>query len=315
MKHKTIVLSGFILACLLLQQSFAQKWDTLFNGKDMTGWRVMGKKADVARNYWTIDNGTILAWSTAGGFDYIWFYSDKEYRDFNLKLKFQSVRGDGCNSGTQIRSRYDTTAMWLDGPQLDIEAPMVGAIWDETRGSGRWLVPLYRPSNFIWSDSASGWNQLEISAIGMQITQKLNGVLVTTYDGAGVLNDAVHKSHNVGEIGHLALQIHGGVIMKIRFKDIYIQDLSQTAAIEPTARTAAQPFSLRQSGNGISITMNKPGFSKAEILDLQGKVLYKTTITGATMNWAGTGNTAHGAYIVKLTGAKETFARQFVLAR
>jgi len=36
----------------------------------------------------------------------------------------------------------------------------------------------------------------------------------------------VHKMRNVGLSGHIALQIHTGDLLRIRYKDIYIKDLS-----------------------------------------------------------------------------------------
>ena len=297
----------------------AQPWDTLFNGKDMTGWRVMGKPADVAKNFIKVDSRTVLLWAQDGNHDYLWFYSNKEYRDFNLNLKFQSVRGDACNSGTQVRSRYDTTAYWLDGPQLDIEAPMVGAIWDETRGSGRWLVDLYRPANFIWSDSASGWNQLEISVIGYKITQKLNGVQVTNYDGTGVLDDAVHKSHNVGMTGHIALQIHAGLVMKIRFKDIYIQDLSGTGTRNSMAVFQEQRARIIRTARGIDVVL--PGYDAAHavITDMAGHIIRELKTAGSKVSWDGRGEAGQtvvqGLYIVRITTPHDIVSKPFFLAR
>jgi hypothetical protein len=311
----------FCLAAVLLLSApvHAQPWDTLFNGKDMTGWRVMGKPADVAKNFIKVDNGTVLLWAQDGNHDYLWFYSNKEYRDFNLNLKFQSVRGDACNSGTQVRSRYDTVAYWLDGPQLDIEAPMVGAIWDETRGSGRWLVDLYHPTNFIWSDSASGWNQLEISVIGYKITQKLNGVQVTNYDGTGVLDDAVHKSHNVGMTGHIVLQIHAGLVMKIRFKDIYIQDLSGTGTRNTMAVVHEQRARVIRTARGIDVVV--PGIDPAHavITDMAGHIVREMKSAGSRVSWDGRGEAgqtmAQGLYIVHITTPHGIVSEPFFFTR
>ena len=39
------------------------------------------------------------------------------------------------------------------------------------------------------------------------------------------LDDAAHKSHNVGLHGHIGLQIHPGQQLHIRFKDIQLRPL------------------------------------------------------------------------------------------
>jgi len=67
--------------------------------------------------------------------------------------------------------------------------------------------------------------RFEITAAGTQITARLNGVLVTDYDGSGVLDDAMHQRYNVGLKGHIALQIHKADQLRIRFKDIVVRPL------------------------------------------------------------------------------------------
>jgi hypothetical protein len=217
-------------------------WRSLFNGRDLTGWTVKCKPSDCERGLWSVESYAISADSMgAEGHDYVWLVTNEEYGDFILHLRFQAFRDSPGNSGVQIRSRYDDQAGWLDGPQIDIHPPgawRTGMIWDETRGVGRWLWPAVPEGEwvdksmanpdlaFYYSDEESAWNDLEITAVGTHITAVLNGVKITDYDGRGVLNDEIHGKHNVGTKGHIALQIHRGDRLRIRFKDIYIRDLS-----------------------------------------------------------------------------------------
>jgi hypothetical protein len=216
--------------------------ESLFNRKDLTGWVVKCKPDDAGKEFWSVEDGTILADSMAGkDHDYIWLLTEQQYSDFILRLRFQAYRDSPGNSGVQIRSRYDDQEGWLDGPQIDINPPgpwRTGMIWDETRDNRRWLYPdiprgewvdqsMAPPGLvFYYDDEGPGWNELEIDAVGTRITAYLNGVKVTEYDGAGVLDDDVHKARNVGLSGHIALQIHTGDLLKIRYKDLYIKDLS-----------------------------------------------------------------------------------------
>ena len=215
-------------------------WQSLFNGRDLDGWTVKCKPEDRAKPYWKVEDGTIVADSMDGAkHDYIWLLTNKEYSDFVLRLRFQAFRDNPGNSGVQIRSRYDCAAGWLDGPQLDINPPgpwRTGMVWDETRGNQRWLYPnvprgqwvneaMAKPElKFRYSDEGDGWNEMEITARGVNLKAVLNGVTIMEFDGEGVLNDAVHKQRNVGERGHIALQIHTGDKLKIRFKDIQIRE-------------------------------------------------------------------------------------------
>jgi len=217
-------------------------WESLFNGKDLTGWVVKCKPADADKQFWRVENGTILADSMAvKEHNYVWLLTEQQYGDFILRLRFQSYRDNPGNSGIQIRSRYDDKAGWLDGPQIDINPPgpwRTGMVWDETRDvkwwlypdvpKGEWVDPSMAPPEmvFYYSDEGPGWNDLEIIAVGTRITIHLNGIKITEYNGTGVLDDDVHKARNVGLFGHIALQIHIGDLLRIRYKDIYIQDLS-----------------------------------------------------------------------------------------
>ena len=222
------------------------RWTPLFNGRDLTGWTVQCKPADREREFWRVEDAAMVADSLGqAGHDYVWLVTDREYSDFVLRLRFQAYRASPGNSGVQVRSRYDEGAGWLDGPQIDINPPdpwRTGMIWDETRQVNRWLSPGVPKGQWVDSSMAApglvfhyagegpGWNELEISAVGTRITVVLNGVRLTDYDGAGILDDEVHRQRNVGMKGHLALQIHRNDRLRIRFKDIVIRELISPSA-------------------------------------------------------------------------------------
>ena len=66
---------------------------------------------------------------------------------------------------------------------------------------------------------------MEMTAKGMRIKSVLNGVTVVDYDGSGVLDDELHRKHNVGTKGVIGLQLHSYHELKLRFKDIRIKRL------------------------------------------------------------------------------------------
>ncbi len=205
---------------------------SLFDGKTLDGWKVncLPKDKELARTAWSVDHGTILA-NTVGHEEhfYILLATKKEYGDFVLRLRFQIERGVTGNSGIQIRSRYIPETGWMEGPQLDINPPdpaLTGKLWNEGPGEHRWLSnePVANPK-FFYADEGDGWNDWEITAQGMHIRSILNGVTVVDYDGTGVLDDELHKQHNVGSRGVIGLQIHSFHQLKLRFKDIRIREL------------------------------------------------------------------------------------------
>jgi hypothetical protein len=241
MKTKTFLL--FIALTLCITSTYAQKerWESLFNGKDLSQWKVYGHPKDVLKQYWKVENSVIVA-DTKGDtdHDYVWLGSRKEYKDFELKLQFAAFRSSKGNSGVQVRSRYDQDSLWLDGPQIDINPPetyRMGMMWDETREIKRWIFPdlpkgewvnekmaIGNPE-FYYSDDSLKWNDLKIRVEGFHIQAWLNGVLITDYKGDGFLNDKFHKAHNVGEKGIVALQIHIKDDLKIMYREIYVRML------------------------------------------------------------------------------------------
>ncbi len=214
-------------------------WIALFNGRDLDGWTVKCKPEDRDKGFWRVDQGTILADSIGRkGHDYVWLTTNREYSDFILRLEFQAYRSSPGNSGVQIRSRYDETQWWLNGPQVDIHPPgpwRTGMMWDETRGNQRWIFPdlpkdkwvdetMSKPARiFYYGEEADAWNTLEISARGTKFTAVLNGVQITDYEGKGVLDDEAHQKLQVGRKGVIALQIHTGDELRIRFRNIRIK--------------------------------------------------------------------------------------------
>ena len=264
--HVTAVGLGAVLAALTAAAAAkpakapaaGPEWQSLFDGKDLgSHWVVQCKPKDAKRVFWRVADGSIVADSLdAKGHDYVWLCSRKEYDDFILRLRLQVTRESKGNSGVQIRSRYDDKAGWLDGPQVDIHPAgpwRTGMIWDETRGSGRWLFPPVPKGKWVNPSMApkgllfrhgsgdDAWNDLEITALGTKLTATLNGLEVMRWDGAGVLNDETHRKRRVGMKGHIALQIHRGDRLRIRFRDLRILAGTKPVAAELARRKAKAP--------------------------------------------------------------------------
>ena len=254
---KEIALKHLLLIALLAINSCAtgkstqSQWISLFNGKDLSGWTVKCQAQDRTKHFWSANEGTILCNSMGmKEHNYVWLISDKEYENFELKLKFQVYKDSPGNSGLQFRSRFDESAQggWLDGPQVDIHPPAsmswrTGLIYDETREEKRWISPSlkdwqmdpkFKPDHFIfkYAEDGDGWNDLTVLCRGTHIKTILNGIVRTDWDGAGVIDNAAHVKHNVGMRGHFALQLHSGDELKIRFKDIQIRELSKNIDIK-----------------------------------------------------------------------------------
>ncbi len=135
--------------------------------------------------------------------NYVWLLTEREFADFELRLKFQAYRDSPGNSGLQFRSRFDAAANggWLDGPQVDIHPPesmswRTGLIYDETREEKRWISPSlknatmdprFQPASYVfkYADDGDGWNDLVLLCRGTHVKTILNGVVRTDWDVPG----------------------------------------------------------------------------------------------------------------------------------
>ncbi len=82
-----------------LKRSSAPKWGKpipLFNGKDLTGWRMAG----TGTNMWRVEEGNLV--SPGNGPELI---NDSKFEDFKLHVEFNC--GANSNSGVYLRGRYE----------------------------------------------------------------------------------------------------------------------------------------------------------------------------------------------------------------
>jgi hypothetical protein len=211
-------------------------WIPLSDGHTLNGWHTGAKPADRAKGFWKAAGGMIVCDSRGRkNHDYVWLISDREFSDFELRLQVHGFPESTGNSGVQFRSRYDEQAFWMDGPQVDVHPPApwrTGLIYDETRDTRRWIFPSLKdwniapeqgPRNWKWDEG--GWNTIRLIVRGMHVRTVVNGITITDFDGASVLDDASHRAHNVGRRGHIALQLHAGDELYIQYKDLEIRPL------------------------------------------------------------------------------------------
>ena len=180
--------------------SSAQK--KIFNGKDLTGWTIHGTEK------WYVDKGELICESGPDkGYGYL--STDKNYKNFILTLQFKQ-EADG-NSGVFIRSGID--GLKISGWQVEVAPPNAhtGGIY-ESYGRGWIIQPKPEDEKHL---KAEEWNTMEIKVVNDEVTTKLNG------------HQMVHlKDEKIGKgEGFIALQIHDGGGIKVRWKNIKIKEL------------------------------------------------------------------------------------------
>ncbi len=197
----------FATAQAAFGQAAAEKtWVPLFDGKDLSGWKTNGSEK------WVVDGGAILGESTVGKYGYL--TTERTYRDFHLRLRFK-CETDG-NSGVFTRSRITgespKTGPDIEGMQVEVDPTRhTGGLY-ESGGRGWVALPTPEGERAI---KPRNWNDLEILAHGNHIITRLNGVQIVDFtDPAPKFTEGV-----------IGLQLHTGGGVRIRFKDIYIQEL------------------------------------------------------------------------------------------
>ena len=195
-------LFSFLLCSLVAIISSAQSNKSLFNGKNLDGWKVHGTEK------WYVENG-VLVCESGPDKQYGYLSTDKVYKNFIVTLKFkQEANG---NSGVFIRSGIEGTK--ISGWQVEV-APKghhTGGIY-ESYGRG-WLI---QPKSDDEKELKTGkWNTLKIKVVGDEVTTWLNGRRMVYLKDEKIGN---------GE-GFIVLQIHDGGGIKVRWKDIMIKEL------------------------------------------------------------------------------------------
>jgi len=229
--------------CLGGPAAWAGEWRSLFDGETLAGWHVACRPEDRGKVFWQVRDGTITCDSLGRkDHDYVWLVSDDEFADFELVLEVRGVPHSPGNSGVQFRSRYDIDLGWLHGPQVDVHPPApwrTGLIYDETRETRRWIFPSLEdwriepsqgPKDWSWrsSDEAEGWNEIRVFCRGTRVRTVVNGLTITDFDGAGVLDDEAHRKHRVGLAGHFALQLHSDDELLIQYRSLRVRTLESS---------------------------------------------------------------------------------------
>jgi hypothetical protein len=189
------------------------KWESLFDGKTLSGWKQLGGKAK-----YTVEDGVIVGTSVRGTPN-SFLCTEKMFGDFILELELKV--DPNLNSGVQIRSNsfkhYRNGR--VHGYQVEVDPSkraFSGGIYDEARRG--WLNDLKDNEPARKAFKVGQWNKYRIEAVGDSIKTWVNGVAAA---------DLVDSMTLVGFIG---LQVHSTKSekpLKMRWRNIRIKDLGQ----------------------------------------------------------------------------------------
>jgi hypothetical protein len=216
----------FVLFLAIASSVFGAEPKAIFNGRDLKGWEGDSK-------IWSVEDGAIVGRTTADAplkNNTFLIWRDGNVGDFRLTFQY---RIDGGNSGVQYRSRVEDPAKWIvAGYQADIDSgpEYTGILYDER---GRGILAKRGERATINSDGkiqatqfadaadrmkgirADGWNDYVIEARGPHLRHTINGKLMSETED----NDA----EKAVESGILALQVHQGPPMTVKFRKIKLE--------------------------------------------------------------------------------------------
>ncbi len=192
------------LICIIISCSNIQKQESilLFNGKNLDGWIIYGTEK------WYVENSELVCESGPDK-QYGYLGTEKNFEDFIFTLQFKQENNG--NSGVFFRSTVDGTK--VRGWQAEVARPGFhsGGIY-ESYGRG-WLI---KPDSSKDSVVKMGkWNDMKIKVLGDEVTTWINNIEMIK------INDSI-----IGKgVGGIALQIHDGGGIKVRWKNIKIKKL------------------------------------------------------------------------------------------
>ena len=206
MKRKHLLtLAGLLFISLpSTLQAQNQKWQNLFNGKDLKGWKQLNGQAK-----YEVINGEIVG-TTVSNTPNSFLATTKNYGDFILELELKV--DNSMNSGVQIRSESNAAYQngRVHGYQVEVDPSdrkFSGGIYDEARRG--WLYPLDINPTGQQAFKNKQWNKYRVECIGNSIRTWINGVptanVVDALTPAGFIALQVHA---IGKDDQPGKQIH-----------------------------------------------------------------------------------------------------------
>lgn len=172
--------------------------EPIFNGRDLAGWKPP------AEPFWRVVDGVLVGENDAEKKGSM-LYTDRDYGDVVVECE---VRFTGeIDSGIMVRKPELQLQI---GVSRSLKRDMTGSFYVGSypeQGQAKRAAELLKPDD---------WNRIRLEARGDTFTVWLNGEQVVRY------TDATYA-----QAGPIGLQIHGGLQMKVEFRDV------RAAALEP----------------------------------------------------------------------------------
>lgn len=195
-RHLTVILFASVaLARLSAGADLAAdgKWESLFNGKDLTGWVVMNDAT------FMVTNGVLHLEKGPG-----WLRTEKEYTDFTLEAEWRALETN-YNSGFFIRAGLEGKPFPKNVWQVNLKESAIGQL---LRGRPE-VLPSKTPKFPV-----NEWVKFRMEARGKKLTLDVNGQRAWEFDDLDVSR------------GYIGLQAEG---KSFDFRNLRVQEPGNNA--------------------------------------------------------------------------------------
>ncbi|MGH8177718.1 MAG: 3-keto-disaccharide hydrolase [Steroidobacter sp.] len=188
-----------------------EKWQPLFNGKNLDGWSHVGP------GQFVIEDGVLR---TEGGMGLLW-YAREKFGDATIRVVYRAPQPKGAgNSGMFIRIPAEPTEPWMPvhkGYEVQI---------DENDSDFHRTGVLYSFTKAKGTPPAREWNTMEITLDGDRTAVVVNGVTVTDFREGDAVPER-KKPHEPergrrADEGYIGLQNHGAKDV-VLFREISVR--------------------------------------------------------------------------------------------
>lgn len=188
---------ALLLATSLAVFSAEPPWRPLFNGRDLTGWKIVGSSP---KAYTAVENGEMIGHMVHGAPEHTFFCTEEKFGDFILEV--DSFQTGGFNTGILFRC-VDAPAdafVRLHGYQVKIDPSTTrrwtGGIFDDYGKNWLWLYTLEHDERARTAYKFNEWIRIRIEAIGRTLKVWVNGI------------PTAHLVHDKYSRGYIAFKIH-----------------------------------------------------------------------------------------------------------
>ena len=182
------------------KENLSEKRDTLFNGKNLNGWKIPNGNKDA--KWYQATNGVLKIKSGPKKKGSV-LWTKKEYENFEVNLEFRFLEGT-IDSGIHLRNS-DQIQIGISG---SLKRDMTCSPYIPGKGypvEAKGIAKLLK---------AKDWNRMKIRAMGPKYTVWLQGKEVMNYE-----------SKSAKKVGPIGIQLHGNKNMSIDFRNLLLKEI------------------------------------------------------------------------------------------